>query len=106
MRPDCTNDITRATRFQVPQTFLLQQAAWLYERHLDHVRTQMKKVGSTNAPPVSGSGSSQTVVGGYPMQRLGSGGSRGTCVLTSSTSLILTFDSFEDAISLIQSAQG
>ncbi|KAF2653966.1 hypothetical protein K491DRAFT_705525 [Lophiostoma macrostomum CBS 122681] len=72
-----TSDLNcTADRYQVPQAFLLQQAAWLYERHLDHVRTQMKKVGSANAPTTSGSGSSHTVVGGYPMQRLGSGGSR------------------------------
>jgi hypothetical protein len=37
----------------------------------------MKKVGSVNAPPTSGSGSSNTIVGGLPMQRGGSHGSRG-----------------------------
>ncbi|KAF2747528.1 hypothetical protein M011DRAFT_477158 [Sporormia fimetaria CBS 119925] len=63
-------------RFQVSQTFLLQQAAWLYERHFEHVRSQMKKVGSTNAPATAGSGSSNTVIGGVPMQRGGSYGSR------------------------------
>lgn len=66
----------RASKFQVPESFLLQQAAWLYERHLEHVRTQMKKVGSANAPAASGSGSGNTAVGGVPMQRGGSHGSR------------------------------
>ncbi|KAF2265307.1 hypothetical protein CC78DRAFT_579446 [Lojkania enalia] len=64
-----------ASRFQVPPTFLLQQAAWLYERHLDHVRTQMKRVGNANASAASAISSSQTAVGGIPMRRLGSGGS-------------------------------
>ncbi|KAJ8106995.1 hypothetical protein OPT61_g9169 [Boeremia exigua] len=64
-----------ASKFQVPPTFLLQQAAWLYERHFEHVRNQMKKVsGSTvTAPTVSG-GSTLTPVGGIAMQRVGSGG--------------------------------
>jgi hypothetical protein len=65
-----------ATRFQVPSAFLLQQAAWLYERHLDHVRTQMKKVGTANAnaPGTSSYGSAHTTIGGLPMRRDGSGG--------------------------------
>ncbi|KAF2703951.1 hypothetical protein K504DRAFT_463024 [Pleomassaria siparia CBS 279.74] len=72
------NWIELASRFQVPSAFLLQQAAWLYERHLDHVRTQMKKVGTTNTPaaPTSSYGSAYTAIGGLPMQRGGSGGSR------------------------------
>ncbi|KAF2146290.1 uncharacterized protein K452DRAFT_283565 [Aplosporella prunicola CBS 121167] len=44
-----------ALRFEVPQSFLLQQAAWLYERHLSHVRAQMRKVGSTSAAGTGGS---------------------------------------------------
>ncbi|KAF2488872.1 hypothetical protein BU16DRAFT_623147 [Lophium mytilinum] len=63
-----------ALKFQVSQAFMLQQAAWLYERHLTHVRAQMKKVGGSNTTTGSG-GSSHTVVGGIPMKRLGSGGS-------------------------------
>lgn len=65
-----------AFKFQVPPTFLLQQAAWLYERHFEHVRNQMKKVsGSTvTAPAASGGGSTLAVTGGVAMQRTGSGG--------------------------------
>lgn len=66
-----------ATRFQVPPTFLLQQAAWLYERHLDHVRNQMKKVSISNmmpSPSLTG-GSTLTVDGGAAMRRAGSAGS-------------------------------
>ncbi|KAF2273697.1 uncharacterized protein EI97DRAFT_480252 [Westerdykella ornata] len=65
-----------AERSQVPQTFLLQQAAWLYERHLEHVRSQMKKVGGSNAPATAASGNSNIPLGGVPMQRGGSHGSR------------------------------
>ncbi|KAJ4346209.1 hypothetical protein N0V95_005625 [Ascochyta clinopodiicola] len=56
------NWVELATKFQVPPTFLLQQAAWLYERHFEHVRNQMKKVsGSTvTAPAASGGGSTLT----------------------------------------------
>jgi hypothetical protein len=47
------SDGRRAIDFAVPPAFLLQQAAWLYERHLDHVRAQMKKVGGQTAPASS-----------------------------------------------------
>ena len=48
----------------------------MYERHLDHVRTQMKKVGTTNAnaPGTSSYGSALTTIGGLPMRRDGSSG--------------------------------
>jgi len=40
-------------KFQVSLHFLLQQAAWLYERHFAQMRAQMKKLGtSTTASPV------------------------------------------------------
>jgi hypothetical protein len=70
------NWVELASKFQVPPTFLLQQAAWLYERHFEHVRNQMKKVsGSTvTAPGASGGGSTLTALGGVAMQRAGSGG--------------------------------
>ncbi|KAF2625960.1 hypothetical protein BU25DRAFT_492497 [Macroventuria anomochaeta] len=70
------NWVELASKFQVPPTFLLQQAAWLYERHFEHVRNQMKRVsGSTvTAPAASGGGSTLTPVGGVAMQRAGSGG--------------------------------
>ena len=60
------NWVELASKFQVPPTFLLQQAAWLYERHFEHVRNQMKKVsGSHITAAASG--------GGVAMQRAGSG---------------------------------
>ncbi|KAF2839179.1 hypothetical protein M501DRAFT_954368 [Patellaria atrata CBS 101060] len=67
-----------ANKFQVSPTFILQQAAWLYERHLSHVKAQMKKVGALNATPSLGSERVATPAGGVPMHRLGSGG-RGSC---------------------------
>ena len=75
------NSSRSAGKFQVPPTFLLQQAAWLYERHLDHVRIQMKKVSGSNIPTASNSGTSTlTAMGGIAMQRTGSAGSRGVHV--------------------------
>ncbi|KAF1958740.1 hypothetical protein CC80DRAFT_546060 [Byssothecium circinans] len=67
------NWVELADNFDVPPTFLLQQAAWLYERHLNHVRAQLKKVGGGNASTPLGPDSAQ--IGGIPMKRLGSGGS-------------------------------
>ena len=70
-----------ANEFRVDLNFILQQAAWLYQRHMDNVREQMKKVGASTA---GGSGSHspvlghQSTVGGIPMKRLGSGGSNRT----------------------------
>lgn len=65
-------------KFGVTQAFLLQQAAWLYERQLSQVRAQMRRMGSRAsnvASPVPTSGvASQS--GGYPMRRGGSGGPR------------------------------
>lgn len=64
-----------ASKFQVPPTFLLQQAAWLYERHFEHVRNQMKKVsGSTVTAPAASGGGSTLTTGGVAMQRASSGG--------------------------------
>lgn len=66
----------RAEKFDVTQPFLLQQAAWLYERQLSQVRAQMRKVGpwhsATPSPgPASMSGSA---LSGQFMKRDGSGG--------------------------------
>lgn len=57
--------------------FLLQQAAWLYERQLSQVREQLRKVNQTTSSraspaPISASGS--TTVGDHAMRRVGSGG--------------------------------
>lgn len=50
-----------AAEFQVPLPFILQQAAWLYQRHMENVREQMRKVGaSTVASPGAGGQPSTT----------------------------------------------
>ncbi|KIW72994.1 hypothetical protein PV04_01150 [Phialophora macrospora] len=67
-----------AERFEVTQPFLLQKAAWLYERQLSQVRAQMRRVGNrSSATPSPTPGSlSGSMVGGQAMRRAGSGGSR------------------------------
>jgi len=68
-----------AEHFDVTPTFLLQQAAWLYERHLQQVRAQMRRFGNNrqSATPSPAPGStSASMVGGQAMRRAGSGGSR------------------------------
>ncbi|KAI1607932.1 hypothetical protein EDD37DRAFT_7048 [Exophiala viscosa] len=65
-------------QFEVSQSFLLQQAAWLYERQLSQVRAQMRRVGSRQSAtpsPIPGSATA-SMVGGQAMKRAGSGGSR------------------------------
>ncbi|EON67698.1 hypothetical protein W97_06841 [Coniosporium apollinis CBS 100218] len=93
-------------RFGVSQTFLLQQAAWLYERHLSHVRAQMRRVGGAGAgagagagvgavpaalsptptptptPGMSSGSGGAGTVGGVAMKRTGSGASRAPSVLS------------------------
>jgi hypothetical protein len=66
-----------AEKFEVTQAFLLQQAAWLYERQLSQVRAQMRKVGSRQSatPSPAPSSVSGSTVGGQAMKRGGSGGS-------------------------------
>ncbi|RMZ80976.1 hypothetical protein DV738_g2381, partial [Chaetothyriales sp. CBS 135597] len=67
-----------AARFEVSQPFILQQAAWLYERQLSQVRAQMRRVGNrpstaTSSPTPGSVTSSQMVAaaGGssQPMKR-------------------------------------
>ncbi|KAK5117446.1 hypothetical protein LTR85_008831 [Meristemomyces frigidus] len=71
-----------ASRFDVALPFLLQQAAWLYERHFEGMRKQMQKLGVSQAPspapPESGSSSGMAgqEAGGLSMQRQGSRDSR------------------------------
>ncbi|MCJ1302596.1 hypothetical protein MMC08_005400 [Hypocenomyce scalaris] len=72
---------TLADEFDVSLQFLLQQAAWLYERQLSQVRAQLRKVSrpTSAAPsPTPGSVSGSTTVGSHAMKRVdsGSGGSR------------------------------
>lgn len=57
--------------------FLLQQAAWLYERQLSQVKAQLRKVSkpSLTAPsPKPSSVYGSGVAGGHAMARTGSGG--------------------------------
>lgn len=46
----------RAAEFGVDTPFLLQQAAWLYERHFKHVKEQMTRIRASSAAstPLSG----------------------------------------------------
>ncbi|PLB41626.1 multidomain presynaptic cytomatrix related protein [Aspergillus candidus] len=67
-RPSKGDDIdwkALADRFDVTLQFLLQQAAWLYDRQLSQVRAQMRKVGTTQShspSPVPGSISGSTAL--------------------------------------------
>ncbi|TVY30361.1 Autophagy-related protein [Lachnellula hyalina] len=65
-----------AGKFEVTLAFLLQQAAWLYERQLLQVRAQMRKVGVSkgSAAPSPVPGSTSENVGGEMMRKTGSGG--------------------------------
>ncbi|KAL4873578.1 hypothetical protein BDV12DRAFT_80911 [Aspergillus spectabilis] len=68
-RPSKGNDIdwkALAESFDVTLQFLLQQAAWLYDRQLSQVRAQMRKVGTTHsntASPAPGSIYASTALG-------------------------------------------
>lgn len=80
LQTSTSQDLTvlyRAEEFDVTLPFLLQQAAWLYERQLSQVREQLRKVNQTTSSraspaPISASGS--TTVGDHAMRRVGSGG--------------------------------
>jgi len=67
-------------RFKVTQAFLLQQAAWLYERQLSQVRAQMRRMGNRSSnvslPLPLAPSNTASVVGAQPMKRTESGGSR------------------------------
>lgn len=65
-------------QLQVTQAFLLQQAAWLYERQLSQVRAQMRRMGTRSSNTASPAPTSNTasIVGAQPMRRTGSGSSR------------------------------
>jgi hypothetical protein len=49
----------RAAEFGVDTPFLLQQAAWLYERHFKHVKEQMTRIRASSAvsSPIPGANS-------------------------------------------------
>lgn len=58
----------RAEHFEVTLQFLLQQAAWLYDRQLAQVRAQMRKVPpvqSSSPSPAPGSVSGSTALSGH-----------------------------------------
>ncbi|KAI4273095.1 MAG: hypothetical protein LQ337_004858 [Flavoplaca oasis] len=68
-----------AGQFDVDLSFLLQQAAWLYERQLSQVKAQLRKVSKpslTTQSPTPSSAAGSGVAGGYAMARTSSGGSR------------------------------
>lgn len=68
-----------ADEFHVDLPFLLQQAAWLYERQLSQVKAQLRKVSKpslTAQSPTPSAGSGSGIAGGHAMARTGSGGSR------------------------------
>lgn len=63
----------RAEKFDVALPFVLQQAAWLYERQLSQVKAHMRRVGASKSSaqsPVPGTESAA----GEAMRRTGSGG--------------------------------
>lgn len=43
-------DKSRSAKFEVSLAFLLQQAAWLYERHFAQMKAQMKKLSPSACP--------------------------------------------------------
>ncbi|KAL8809415.1 MAG: hypothetical protein Q9223_007930, partial [Gallowayella weberi] len=68
-----------AEQFDVDLSFLLQQAAWLYERQLSQVKAQLRKVSKpslTAQSPTPSLGAGSGIAGGQAMARTGSGGSR------------------------------
>ena len=76
-----------AVQFDVSLPFILQQAAWLYERQLSQVRAEMKKVAGKGGSPsplqqgiVAGSlssGGGSSGGGGYAAQAMRRTGSAG-----------------------------
>jgi len=72
-----------AAKFDVPHDFVLQQTAWLWERHSFNLAAGLKRNAPPNAatPPL-GVLSQNASLGGVPMKRLGSGGSRAPSALS------------------------
>ncbi|KAF2435676.1 hypothetical protein EJ08DRAFT_645374 [Tothia fuscella] len=64
----------RCEEFGVTAEFLTQQAAWLYERHLQHIQAQMSRIRPSNVASPAPGASGHPGLGGIPMKRLGSGG--------------------------------
>ena len=75
-----------SVKFQVSLPFLLQQAAWLYERRFESMKAQMKKLGVSGAASPSpqsmhGERVGGAALGGESMVRTGSRGRCDTCVV-------------------------
>ncbi|KAF2225296.1 hypothetical protein BDZ85DRAFT_280476 [Elsinoe ampelina] len=73
-----------SNKFQVSLPFLLQQAAWLYERHFAQMRAQMKKLGTSNSssPVPAQDGIGSIPPGSSQQQRPGSRQSRAPSALS------------------------
>lgn len=66
-----------SSKFNVPLPFLLQQAAWLYERHFEGVKAQMKGLGAAGGTASAFSGSTPSGdahLGGSDHPQLGAEG--------------------------------
>ena len=79
------DESSRAAQFQVTVDFLLQQVAYITERHASQVRAQMRKATAlkgSNAPsPIPGGDhSTSAAAGGESMRRTASGGGRGSAM--------------------------
>ncbi|KAF7121848.1 hypothetical protein CNMCM5793_009402 [Aspergillus hiratsukae] len=75
-----------ADSFDVTLQFLLQQAAWLYDRQLSQVRAQMRKVGtthSTSPSPAPGSMAGSAALGGQQPKGISAAGQRAPSRLVS-----------------------
>ncbi|KAL8829864.1 MAG: hypothetical protein Q9170_005987 [Blastenia crenularia] len=71
--------LIRADELNVDLPFLLQQAAWLYERQLSQVKAQLRKASKpslTAQSPTPSSVSGSGLTGGHAMARASSGGAR------------------------------
>ncbi|GAP87133.2 putative multidomain presynaptic cytomatrix related protein [Rosellinia necatrix] len=66
-RPPHTLTSSSAAKFQVTVDFLLQQVAWLTERHASQVRAQMRKAAAAAKISPAPSPQPQAPEGGFPM---------------------------------------
>lgn len=73
-----TNWPALATHFDVPLAFLLQQAAFLYDRQFEQVKAQLRKVGAGAGAVTSSGKIAVDSLGGETMVRTASGGAAAT----------------------------
>ncbi|OKO97318.1 Autophagy-related protein 29 [Penicillium subrubescens] len=81
----------RAEHFDVTLQFLLQQAAWLYDRQLSQVRAQMRRVPpvqSSSPSPAPGSVSGSTALSGHPQKGNVPGAASGRRTSSTSTTTV------------------